>query len=87
MTTTAKTIAKILRVRKNLIKLQKCNKNVALCIKYTQEIELLMQVHGKKWNEEGWKNFAKRQISQIEYLIPGSKAGDTLKKELYEQLY
>lgn len=78
------TLQKIIRIRKAILKRNVSGKNVARCITYIQELELQISAYGNQWDENGWKRFAKRQFNQLLYLIPESKQGETIKKELYE---
>ena len=71
-------------MRKAIICQNASGKNVARCLSFIQEIELQIKAYGNQWDESGWKRFALRQFDKLLYLIPESKQGETIKKELYE---
>lgn len=80
------TLDSIIRVRKRLIKTNSSGKNPMKCLMIIKEITIQMEAYGKKWNDEGWRNFVKRNIDSVEYLIPENKSGLTLKQKLHENL-
>jgi len=76
-------IISILKQRKRLIQMHIGGKNTAVCNEYIKHISTHMEAHKNKWDDEGWKNFIKRNISKLEYLIPENKAGETIKSKLW----
>lgn len=80
------TLESIIRVRKHLIKTSTSGKNPMKCLSIIKEISIQMEAYGKKWNDEGWRNFARRNLDALEYLIPDNKSGLTLKAKLHENL-
>ena len=76
----------IIRVRKHLINNRTSGKNPMKCLSIIKDISIQMDAYGKKWNDEGWRNFARRNLDALEYLIPENKSGLTLKEKLHENL-
>lgn len=79
-----KLVTSIVAQRKRLIKMQISGKNPSVCNQYIKEISIQVDAYKTKWNEEGWKAFIKRNLEKLEYLVPNNKAGETIKKKLYE---
>jgi hypothetical protein len=79
----SKMIRSIINQRKRLIDLKVNGKNITLCFRYIKELSDQIDYSGKNWTEDGWKRFIQRNIDKIEYLVPDSKAGKTIKEKLY----
>lgn len=77
-------ILQIIKTRKFLLKSGKNFKNEMKCIKIIADIENNISFYGKKWDDEGWKNFLRRKKDQIEFLIPGNKSEKTYLETLNE---
>jgi hypothetical protein len=76
-------VTSILAQRKRLIAMQIGGKNKATCLQYIQELSIQVEAYKNKWNDEGWRNFIKRNLNKLEYLIPENKAGETIKSKLW----
>lgn len=76
----------IVKMRKRLLKMNCSGKNTAKCLRIIQELSIQMEAYGKKWNDEGWRSFVRRNLGSFEFLIPENPAGNSLKQKLHEQI-
>lgn len=67
-------LEKVIRSRQYLMRSNKSKANKALCTEIIKRLKLQMDAYGSKWNSEGWRNFLKRNRSDIEFLIPGNNS-------------
>lgn len=81
---TKRVIGKVISIRKKLIQNGCSGKNTARCFALIKELSIQIEAHGNKWDSNGWKAFAQRNMDKIMFLIPENKAGETLKNQLYE---
>lgn len=77
-------ILTIIRIRKRLIQLRKCNRNIAQCNSMIKELQLQIDSYGKKWDDDGWKKFAIRNIDKLFFLLPENRSTQKIKEHLYE---
>jgi hypothetical protein len=77
-----KTIRAVIAQRKRLIQIGKSQKNTALCFAMINRIEILLEAYGKKYTPNQWNRFLERHKSELNYLIPNNKAGDSVREKL-----
>jgi len=77
-----KFLQSILNQRNLLIKNSLSKKNKVTCLNSIKNLQLQIDAYKSKWNFEGWCKFAKRNVSELIYLIPGNKQGLTIENKL-----
>jgi hypothetical protein len=73
---------KVLRIRKRLVHDGKCKKNVTRLLHLSTKIEQYLQFYPKA-SEAAMRKWMRKHEAEILELIPGNKAGDSMKKEFF----
>ena len=75
-------LSKVLRLRKYLIREGRCKRNVMKLLRLSGKIEQYLQFYPKA-SEASMKKWMRKHQAEILELIPGNKAGDSMKKEFF----
>lgn len=77
-----KLVISIIKQRQTLIRLNKSGKNTAVCLSIIGKLQPWIDAYGKTATENQWRKFIDRHRSELLYLIPNSKAGESVKCKL-----
>jgi hypothetical protein len=76
-------ILSIIRIRSKIIEKNSSGKNIAKCYSIMKDLKVQIDAYGNRWTNEGWNEFAKRNMENLSFLIPENESGKNLKQQLY----